>query len=114
MTKTLYWIADTTGAKAIVEGADERDTWTKVRGWAETTEPVAGELVWMQHEEHGGRAQFDARVVPDWEHLGWNVSSPPEPVDLTKDPTLVDQPPAEAEPVAAKPVKRAASGADKE
>lgn len=112
MTKQMYWLADVDGVKASVEGADERDRWTKVHGWAVTAEPVAGDLVWLQHEETGGRQVFAAEAAPQWEGLGWHPCPPPEPADLTKDPQLVDQPaaPAVAEPD--KPKTRAAAGGE--
>jgi hypothetical protein len=88
--KQKYWLTDTSGAKALVEGADERDRW-RPHGWAETDAPVAGDLVWLQHDVHGGRQLFAAAAAEQWAGLGWRPSAPPEPVDLTKDPQLVDQ-----------------------
>jgi hypothetical protein len=114
--KQTYWIADVEGVKAVVEGADARDLWTRVRGWTATTEPAPGDRVWLRNETHDGRQVFAAAAAPHWAGLGWVPSDPPEPIDPTKDPLLVDQPPVVAPVVEPeKPVKsRAASGADKE
>lgn len=119
MSKNLYWITNVDGVKAVVEGADERDRWTRVHGWALTEAPTAGELVWLRHEEHGGRQAFAAEAAPHWAGLGWHPTAPPEPADFTKDPHLVDQPAAD---VVSTPVPgldkpktlAAASGASKE
>lgn len=89
--KKTYWMRTPDGAKALVTGAEDRDTWT-VRGAVEDDEPKPGEFVWLQHEQHGGRAKFPAEVVEQWELKGWHPSPPLEPVDLTRDPHLVDVP----------------------
>jgi hypothetical protein len=49
--------------------------------------------IWMEHAEHGGRAQLPD--LPFWRAQGWEPADgpPPEP-DLTKDP-LPDAEPAE-------------------
>lgn len=96
MSKQTYWLTNVDGVKALVEGADERDRWTRIHGWTVSDEPAAGDLVWLQHETTGGRQAFAAEAAPQWEGLGWHPAPPPEPADLTKDPQLVDQPPAEA------------------
>jgi hypothetical protein len=106
-----YWVTSIDGAKAVVEGADERDRWTRVHGWSETDEPAAGDMVWLEHEVTHGRQVFSAEAAPQWAGLGWHPTSPPEPRDLTKDPQLVDQQPEPAAP--AKPKSTAAAGADK-
>lgn len=81
------------GAYALID-PDDVDRWT-VRGWLPVTkEPGDQTTVWLHHAESDGRAQFPAGVVPQWMALGWQPGAPPEPVDLTKDPKLVDQPPA--------------------
>lgn len=117
MSKQSYWIRDIEGVKALVEGAETRDTWVKVHGWQLTEEPTSTDLVWLQHNETGGKARFAAEAAPQWAGLGWHPSAPPEPVDLTKDPQLVDQPAADLAPAAAaaagKPKTTAAAGADK-
>lgn len=111
MSKNIYWVADPTGTKAVVEGAADRDQWTKVNGWADASEPAAGDFVWMQHVEHGGRAKFPVEAVEDWSGLGWVLAGPAAAPDLTKDPALVDQPPAAVvEPV--KPKTTSATGGD--
>jgi hypothetical protein len=91
--KQTYWMTDTSGVKALVAGADERDRW-RPHGYADTADPVAGDLVWLQHDVSGGRQVFAAEAAEQWAGLGWHPSAPPEPVDLTKDPMLVDQAPA--------------------
>jgi hypothetical protein len=89
--KQKYWITSIDGAKALVEGAEQRDHWTKVQGWTETADPRPGDRVWLEHEEHHGRQVFPAEAAPQWAGLGWHTSPPAEPVDLTKDPQLVDE-----------------------
>jgi hypothetical protein len=121
--KQKYWLTDTSGAKALVEGADERDRWLP-HGWAETDAPVVGDLVWLQHDVHHGRQLFAAAAAEQWAGLGWHPSAPPEPVDLTKDPQLVDQAAAPIEIPTFEPAPdpgpnarskpRAASGDEKE
>jgi len=83
------WMSDPYGAKAHVDQAAV-DEWTP-RGWSESDEPTGAEMVWCRHEQSGGRAQFPAGVLGPWQAMGWTPSEPPEPVDLTKDPKLVDQ-----------------------
>lgn len=78
MAKTKHWLADGFGAKALVEGADQRDRWVPL-GWSESTEPEPGERVWLRHEEHGGQALFPAESVDLWLRKGWQLSSPPIP-----------------------------------
>ena len=109
--KTKYWIADIDGVKAQADGADDRDIWTRVRGWSETTEPVAGDMVWLEHETTGGKQKFSAEAAPQWAGLGWLPSSPPAPADFTKDPNFVDQLPVAAPAVEAKPKTQAPAGA---
>lgn len=103
MTKQNYWISDPAGVFAVVEGAAARDEWTKVHGWSETREPGAGDFVWMEHADHGGRAKFPVEAAEQWAGLGWVLAAPAAAPDLTKDPVLVDLPAATA-PVA-EPVK---------
>lgn len=89
--KQTYWLADADGRKAIVEGAADRDYWTKVQGWTETVEPGPTDIVYVVHEVVG-RGQLAYGAVKDgWSELGWSYGGPPMPVDLTKDPHLVDQ-----------------------
>lgn len=94
MAKTMYWLTDGFGGKALVEGAEERDRW-KPLGWSESTEPAAGERVWLRHDVHGGRALFPAETVELWAAKGWQPSDPP-PVPS---PFNADQPADVAEPV---------------
>lgn len=119
-TKKTYWLTDGLGAKAFVEGVEERDRWVP-RGWAEAGEPVDGDKVWMWHDGIDGPAQFNASVVATWQGLGWEPGPPPEPVDLLHDQHLVDPlvadtasaPKPAAAPVAPSTTS-AASGATKE
>jgi hypothetical protein len=111
MSKTQYWVADVDGVKALVEGADQRDLWTRVRGWSETTAPAAGDRVWLVHGEHGGQQVFAATAAEQWSGLGWAYSPPPEPADFTRDPQLVDQAPRAA---AEEKPKAQATGTNKE
>lgn len=106
-----YLIADAGGNLAHVEGADQRDVWTKVRGWHEVTEPRPSDQVyiWRDGIEAPGRVPYEA--LDGWVARGWRPGPPPEPVDITKDPVLVDQPPAAVAP--AKPKTQAAAGGDK-
>lgn len=99
MAKTNYWLTDGFGSFASVEGADQRDRW-KPLGWSEAGEPSGGDRVWMRHTDHGGHAQFPAGVVETWRALGWQPSSPPEPVDVLHDAQLVDVAPAQGGPAA--------------
>lgn len=91
-TKNSYWIRDVDGVHALVDGAAERDQWTKVHGWAETGEPGPTDQVHVvnEHPEVGpGRLPYGA--VEDWSGLGWKPGPPPEPVDASRNPALVDQ-----------------------
>lgn len=106
--KTAAWATDADGAMAYIP-AGEMDAWVP-RGWTLTADPAPGDLVWLQHEDHGGHALFAYEAVAAWEPLGWRPSAPPEPVDLLHDQHLVD--PAVAE-VTETP-KKAASGSTKE
>ena len=104
MAKQTYWITDPNGgAKALVEGAEERDRWVHIQGWSESGEPVSGDMVWAFNPNTGGRAKLPHDPLADyWKGVGFVPSAPPEPVDLTKDPALRDQPAADkpvAEPV---------------
>jgi hypothetical protein len=91
------WMTNPTdGSYALIE-QDAVDPW-RVRGWQPATnEPTHKTMVWLHHEASGGQAQFPAGVVEQWMALGWKPGAPTEPIDLTKDPRLTDQP-AEAAP----------------
>jgi hypothetical protein len=99
--KQKYWIADAAGNHAVVAGATARDEWTKVHGWAESAEPGPQDQVWVTNGDglRGGRLPYAALQDSHWAGLGFVPDAPPEPVNLTKDPALTDQP-AKAAPVA--------------
>ncbi|MEU4367554.1 hypothetical protein [Micromonospora chersina] len=78
--KKTYWLTDGYGAKALIEGAEQRDRW-KPLGWSETDEPEPGDRVWLRHEDHGGRALFPVESVALWQQKGWQPSDPPEPIN---------------------------------
>lgn len=101
---TNVWMKDAYGNKAHVP-SDERDAWVP-RGWTEADEPAADERVWMEHGAHGGRALFPAGIAETWQALGWAPSPPPEPVDVTKDPALVDVVAPTSETPPAKPAAK--------
>jgi hypothetical protein len=108
MSKNSYWIVDPNGgAKALVEGAEERNRWTQVQGWDEADEPVPGDMVWAFNEAAGGHTKLPHDTLGEggyWHGVGWRPSAPPEPVDVTKDPALRDQP-------ATRPAPRSATAA---
>jgi hypothetical protein len=113
--KNTYWIADVDGTKALVEGTAERDQWIRVHGWTETGEPEGLEMVWLENEQHGGRAKFNAQAVPLWEGLGWKPSPPPEPENLAipaEHPSR-QQAAAGPEPAPKTPSKSTAASGDK-
>jgi hypothetical protein len=69
--KQKYWISDSEGVFAQVEGADERDQWTRVRGWSEADEPGPTDQVWVANEHPDiapGRLPYGA--VEHWAGLG--------------------------------------------
>jgi hypothetical protein len=76
--KQMFWISDANGVHAQVEGAAERDQWTKVHGWAEAGEPGPTDQVHVvnEHPEIGpGLLPYGA--VPAWSGLGWMPGPPP-------------------------------------
>ncbi len=85
------WLVDAEGTRARVESAADADYW-KPFGWADSVEPATADecFVWLQHEITGGKARFACSAAPQWAGLGWHPSAPPEPIDLTHDPELVD------------------------
>jgi hypothetical protein len=100
-----YWIADAEGVKAVVEGVDARDYWVKVRGWAETTEPVGLERQWVRHAEHRGKGVLNHEAALLHEELGWFPCGPDG----------YDEPVAEPAPKSPpKPAASAVSGEKKE
>jgi len=85
MSKQTYWIRDTEGVYAQVEGAETRDQWTKVYGWSEADEPGQTDLVHIRNE-NPEIAQGYPQAYGALEALagyGFYPSAPPEPVDLT-------------------------------
>jgi hypothetical protein len=102
MSKNTYWISDPDGTKALVEGAEERNFWVQVHGWSEADEPQGQEFVWLENDEHGGRAKFNAQAVPLWEPRGWHPSPPQEPVNLALPPERVAAEKAAAQKAATK------------
>lgn len=95
MSKQNYWIADSEGVKALVEGAEERNRWVQLQGWTEADEPQPGDRIWVHNSETDGRTVLPADVMGEgsyWRGVGFTPSAPPEPLDLTKDPALRDQP----------------------
>lgn len=103
--KTHYWICDIAGTYALVEGAEQRDEWVKVRGWAETVEPGPTDQVHVVNDEPtvgGGRLPY-AALEAGMDGLGWKPGPPPEPVDVTRDPAFVDQPPVAVTAESVKP-----------
>lgn len=55
-------------------------------------------MVWLEHSETHGRAQFPAAAVEAWSHLGWRPCDAPPEVD----PALLEHVPAAA-PAAPEP-----------
>jgi hypothetical protein len=115
--KQTYWIADpNTGAKALVEGAEERNRWTQVQGWAEADEPVSGDLVWVHNAHTDGRTTLPFDAIGEgsyWKGVGFTPGAPSEPVDLTKDPALRDQPKPARPAAESTKSEKPASAADK-
>lgn len=102
-----YWIQDAQGVYALVEGAEARDWWTKVRGWTEADEPGPTDQVHVVNENPeigGGFLPYAA--VELHAGLGWSAGPPPEPVPAPS-PAETPAPPADA----AKPTKAAAPAA---
>jgi hypothetical protein len=113
--KNTYWLVDSTGDKALVEGAAERDRWLP-HGWAETDEPTGDEFVWASFDGVADPAKFPADVFREvWEPKGWKASAPPEPVDPI---TGVRPPRPVPTPAAAAPAdtskSKTAAGGEKE
>lgn len=87
--KKTYWMADGYGAKALITGAADRDRWVPL-GWDEADEPAPGDMVWMRHVDHGGRAKFPADVAELWWAKGWEPSDPPAPENPFNAPEPAD------------------------
>ncbi|MDT5023627.1 MAG: hypothetical protein QOE61_53 [Micromonosporaceae bacterium] len=103
-----YWIADIEGVKAVVEGADARDEWTRVRGWSETTEPVGQEFQWIRNVNHGGKGVMNHEAALLHEGLGWFPSGPAGYDEPSQDPL------AAPAPASKKPAASAVGGDKKE
>jgi len=101
MADKTFWIADALGAHAVVAGEDERDQWVRGRGWADAAEPSGFDQVHIVNGDMHGCVPF-AALAEGWADLGWSPGPPPEPVNILKDPALVDQaaPPIKAAPPA--------------
>jgi hypothetical protein len=94
MSKSSYWIADAEGTRAVVEGADERDRWVRLRGWTESTEPDRQDFVWVRHEDPAlgaARMTWEAAQLDAWAGRGWTPGAPPEPAGATPAP-VAEQP----------------------
>jgi hypothetical protein len=94
------WMRDPEGVYASV-AKDQVDTW-KPRGLTEVDEPTDDTtFVHMTHDDVEGRARIPWGARDYWQARGFRPTEPPEPVDVTKDPVLVDV-------VEDKPAKKAA------
>lgn len=93
MSKQSYWIRDVDGAYALVEGTEQRDVWTKVRGWVDADEPGPTDQVHVVNEHPEiGPGQLPYGAIEDWAGLGWKPGPPP-------DSTAAEvQPPAKSSP----------------
>ena len=117
MSKNTYWITDPTdGSYALVEGADERDTWVRVHGWAEAEgEPGPTDQVHLRNENAElGPSKLPYQAVREqsaWTANGWAPGAPPEPVNAaTAHWSKPEQKTAaKAEKPAAKPESNASS-----
>lgn len=106
--KQKYWIRDSEGVYAQVDGSEQRDLWTKVRGWSEADEPSQTDQVHVtnEHPEIGpGRLPYGA--LEGWSGYGWAAGPPPEPVSLFSAAKTTSAPVDDA----AKPIKAAAPAA---
>lgn len=92
--KQKYWIRDIEGVFAQVE-AEARDMWTRVRGWTEADEPGPADQVHVVHEHpEVGPGRLPYAAVEHWAGLGWSAGPPPEPVDTTGTPAVVEAAPS--------------------
>lgn len=112
-SKTSYWIRDVEGNYAQVEGAADRDTFTKVRGWSEADEPGPTDQVHVVNENPQiGPGRLPYGALAGWAGQGWRPGPPPAPVDLTR-PAPAEQ--ATSTPATGPaPAKTATSGDKKE
>lgn len=95
MSKQTYWITTAEGTRGQVTGADERDRWTP-RGYEVVGEPADTDFVYMRKDGLEAVARFPYGAAATWQEMGWEFCPPPEPVDVTKDPQLFEQPLPEA------------------
>lgn len=110
MSKQTFWLARDTEPVAFVDDAETADLLVRVHGYTEvTSEPAGDRQVYVAHTATGGHAVLPYGVLAAWGVLGWVPAGPPAPVDLTKDPVLVDQ----AEPVKPKTAAPAATSKEK-
>lgn len=103
-----YWLVDETGAKALVEGAEQRDRFLPL-GWTETDEPTGTEFVWARCPGVADPARFPAETLEAWATRGWAPGAPPSPFDVLS-PAAEPQP---ARQVTDKQQKPAAGGTEK-
>jgi hypothetical protein len=104
MTTQKYWMRSDTGDLMQVGSAAERDSWL-LRNWQESkSEPSDRDQVWFRVEGVENPAKFPWGAREFWGSRGWEPSTPPEPIDYTRDPRVVDV--AEAPPVS-EPAKSA-------
>lgn len=93
-----YWMSNPqTGMYAQMAGAAERDRWT-AWGYAESGEPGPHDFVWMRHPDIAEPARFAWGSRAYWLARGFAPGAPPNPVDLTVEPTLSGATPAPATP----------------
>lgn len=112
MTEQSYWITTANGYFAQVDGVDERDKWTPL-GWRLAKEPGPTDFVYLRKDDIANPGLFAYQAVPVWQELGWKYGTPPEPVDLTKDPAVVEpEPEPEPEPQKKTKAKPAAGAAE--
>ena len=105
MAEKTYWMRDIYGNRALVT---DRDRWIP-RGWADADEPTDREFVWMEKEDLEQPALIPWGARDYWQGIGFVSSTPPEPVNPTKDPVLTDvheEPAAPAKKSAAKPAPK--------
>lgn len=92
MTTKTYWLARDSEPLAFIEDAETADLLIRVHGYTEvTSEPSDDRQVYVTNAATGGQAALPYGVLAAWGARGWVPTGPPAPVDLTKDPVLVDQ-----------------------
>lgn len=110
MSKQTFWLARDSEPVAFVQDAETADLLIRVHGYTEVTGPLADDRqVHVANAATGGQATLPYGVLAAWGVLGWVPAGPPAPVDLTKDPVLVDQ----AEPTKPKTAAPAATSKEK-